>query len=739
MQRHFTLILLFVHFTLLWAKEKEYHNDYTLFENSLMESHYFYSSATYSKSSHIKNVGGNLPVSKNHFFTPPNAIELDYVNGEEGKWEASIKAENLRGNDLFPQSDTLSFWIYPDRTRKDLYPDISLVFTPQKATKTVHAPMLSNKVSIKDYLVNPKRKKGWLQIKIPLGDLTKPPLENSLMDTCFGSVKRRLNALIFSGNNNKGKGKLFIDQVELSPFISYIEIPPPEKIIATGYELHVDISWQPIQNKAIKYIKIYRSEDNKIFHSIGIQRPSYYNRYTDFTGKTNRKYYYKISYIDYQYNETSFSATAHATTRPFDDNELLDMVQEASFRYYWEGAEPHSGLARENIPGRKNMIATGASGFGIMAIIVGTERNFITREQAIQRMKKIVKFLANCDKYHGAVSHFMDGTTGKTTAFFGEHDNGGDLVETAFLFQGLLVALQYFDRNNANEKEIRQTITKLWKAVEWDWYDREKEKKFLTWHWSKDHQWIIDHKLIGWNETMIVYILGIASPTHPIDASMYYNGWASQEEKAAKYRKAWGQTDDGSFYTNNNYYHGIQLDVGVAKGGPLFFIHYSYMGLDPHTITDHYTNYFENNKKIALINWRYCTENPNNRKGFNRSFWGITASDGPWGYKALEPRKEIEDGTLAPTGALASFPYTPEQSMSALKNMYRNHGHYMWGEYGFRDAVNLNQNWQSRIFMGLNQAPVTVMIENYRSRLIWELFLKNNEIKKALNEIKQKK
>jgi hypothetical protein len=496
----------------------------------------------------------------------------------------------------------------------------------------------------------------------------------------------------------------------------------------------VDVTWPPVEHENLKYIKIYRSEDNIYFTPVGIQRP-WLNRYTDFTGEEGRTYYYKVSHVDYQYSEGLASDVVKAVTRHLDAGELLDMVQEASFRYYWDGAEPHSGLARENIPGRQHMIATGASGFGIMAIIVGVKRGFITRDQAVQRMKRITAFLKGCDTYHGAFSHFLDGPTGKTTAFFGRYDNGGDLVETSFLFQGLLAARAYFDGEDTNEVAIRESITQLWEAVEWDWYNREKDGRFLTWHWSKEHEWHINHKLIGWNETMITYILAMASPTHPIDASSYYQGWASQEERAVAYRKAWSKTEDGSHYTNGNYYHGIKLDVGVANGGPLFFVHYSFMGLDPNRLTDRYTNYFDNNKNIALINWNYCAENPNKRSGFNDSFWGLTASDGPWGYRALEPVKEKENGTLAPTGALASFPYTPWQSMNALKNMYRNHGQYLWGEYGFRDAVNLDVNWQAKIFMGLNQAPVVVMIENYRTGLIWDLFMKNKEIIDALERL----
>jgi exo beta-1,2-glucooligosaccharide sophorohydrolase (non-reducing end) len=715
----YTAILLSLSISLLAQKtEREY--DYVFFENSLLPGDYFYSFVNYSEGSYVENIRGKLPVCDKKFFTPPNSLELKYTNGD-GKWEANISFVKIRGNDFFKPSSYLSFWLYPENTSTQLYPLITCSLQRrQRRSGTTDNEKRSKTLPINSY-IGKTEKDGWKYVKIPLKD--------------FGDFGGIPNNIIFSNSKNEGNGLILIDQLELLPEVTQSPVPPPGNISAKGYELHVDVMWEQTENQNINYIEIYRSEDNKNFRPIGIQRP-YFNRFTDFTGELNKTYYYKISYLDYQYNETTTSKSAKAQTRQFNDEELLDMVQEASFRYYWEGAEPTSGLALENIPGRINMIAAGASGFGIMAIIVGAERGFITREQAIQRFLKITAFLQGCDKYHGAFSHFMDGPTGKTEPFFGDRDNGGDLVETSFLFQGLLAARAYFDRKNKMETLIRETITKLWEAVEWNWYDREKEGKFLTWHWSPDKGWLIDHKLIGWNETMITYILAMASPTHPIPVSMYYKGWASQEERAVKYRKAWGKTDDGSQYTNGNYYYGIKLPVGVANGGPLFFVHYSFMGLDPNKLTDRYTNYFENNRNIALINWRYCSENPNNHKGLNSEFWGLTASDGPWGYRALEPRKEIDNGTVAPTGALASFPYTPEQSMAALINMYRNHGRYLWGEYGFKDAVNLDENWQAKIFMGLNQAPVTVMIENFRTGLIWNLFMKNMEIKDVVEKIK---
>jgi hypothetical protein len=419
------------------------------------------------------------------------------------------------------------------------------------------------------------------------------------------------------------------------------------------------------------------------------------------------------------------------------DEELLTMVQETAFRYFWDGAEPESGLGLENIPGRRNMIATGASGFGMMGMIAGAERGFITRKEAVERFKKIVTFLDKADTFHGGYAHFIDGTTGKVEPFFGKRDNGADMVETSFLFQGLLTARQYFDKNNEDEKFIRDTITKLWENIDWRWFKKTEDSKYLYWHWSPDQEWVINHKLIGWNETMITYLLAIASPTHGVSPDMYYSGWASQEQEAYDYRADWGQTTDGANYYNGNTYYGVKLDVGVNTGGPIFFTHFSFFGFDPRGLKDKYTSkdYFDNLRNIALISYRYSIENPNKRLGFGPGCWGLTASESPWGYGAAEAMAHHEYGTMSPAGAIASIVYLPEESMDALKNYYRNFGSFLWGEYGFRDAFNLDINWCSNIYMGLSQGSIATMIENHRTGLIWKLFMKDPDIQKMKSKV----
>ncbi|MBF9253702.1 hypothetical protein I2I11_10395 [Pontibacter sp. 172403-2] len=692
------------------------------FDNSPMPKNYFYSSAGYTSPSWVKNSTGKLPVTGEVSFTPGNALELQYVSAPGGRWQAEVLYHPLRGMDFFQPQQKLVFRLFAkSNTAPAALPAIAIGM--REAEKT------SAFLPLQNYIRNYKPGE-WVTVEVPL---------SSFKDLAFQKPEQ-VDVIAFRQQTDDGKlHELYLDQLELVPSAKAASINVlPQLLQANGYEKHVDIVWQKITDPAVRYIKVYRSSDNKTFRPVAIQ-PPLYSRYADYVDTVGQTFYYKISLLDNAYNETSTSAVVSASTRPMTDEELLTMVQEASFRYYWEGAEPNSGLALENIPGRTTMVASGASGFGIMAILTGIERGWITRGQGVERFRQIVRFLDKAEKFHGAFPHFISGKTGKVEPFFGLKDNGADLVETAFLMQGLLAAKAYFTQDNEQEKEIRNTITKLWRGVEWDWFRKAPETDFLTWHWSPDQAWVLSHQLIGWNETMVVYLLGIASPTHSIPASMYYSGWASQSSKAQQYRTAWGQTSEGAAYTNGNTYFGIQLPVGVSDGGPLFFIHYSFMGPDPHKIEDKYTNYFRNNRAIALINYRYCVENPEHHDGYGERSWGLTASDGPWGYSADEPVPHADHGKITPTGALASFPYTPEQSMQALKNYYRNYGSFLWGTYGFRDAFNLDENWVSPLYMGLNQAPVTVMIENYRSGLIWKLFMSNPEIQQAIRKINKEK
>lgn len=396
------------------------------------------------------------------------------------------------------------------------------------------------------------------------------------------------------------------------------------------------------------------------------------------------------------------------------DDELLTLVQRQTFKYFWDFAHPVSGLARErNTSG--DVVTSGGSGFGVMAIVTAIHRNFITRAEGLERMQKIVGFLKEtADDFHGAFPHWLNGATGKAVAFSAK-DNGADLVETAFLMQGLLTARQYFNGADAAETSLRNDITALYNAVEWDWF-RKGGENVLYWHWSPDFQWEMNHPIRGWNEALIVYVLAASSPTHSIPKIVYDAGWAQ----------------NGAIRNGNSYY-GIQLPLGPPNGGPLFFSHYSFLGLNPNGLTNAYANYWSQNLAHSRINHSYALANPGGYYGYSDSSWGLTASDDPNGYLAHEPNND--NGTISPTAALSSFPYTPTESMKALKFFYYKLGDKIWKEYGFIDAFNLSQPWFANSFLAIDQGPIIVMIENHRSGLLWNLFMSAPEIKKGLRDL----
>jgi hypothetical protein len=399
------------------------------------------------------------------------------------------------------------------------------------------------------------------------------------------------------------------------------------------------------------------------------------------------------------------------------DNALLDLVQQQTFKYFWDFGHPVSGLARERSNSTPETITSGGSGFGIMAIPVGINRNFITRAQGLARMQTIVSFLKNtAQKFHGAFPHWLNGTTGVVIPF-SPKDNGADLVETSYLMAGLLTVRQFFNGADAAETTLRNDITALYNNVEWDWF-RNGGQNVLYWHWSSNFNWEMNFPIRGWNECLITYVLAASSTTHGIPASVYTNGWAN---------------NGNSPFKNGNSYYGYQLPLGENSGGPLFFSHYSFLGINPNGLSDAYANYQTQTKNHTLINYEYCKANPKNHFGYSDSCWGLTASDIKNDYTASSPTNDVS--FIAPTAALSSFPYTPVESMKALKFFYYVLGDKIFKEYGFVDAFSLKELWYANSFLAIDQGPIIVMIENYRSGLLWNLFTSCPEVKIGMKNI----
>lgn len=412
------------------------------------------------------------------------------------------------------------------------------------------------------------------------------------------------------------------------------------------------------------------------------------------------------------------------------DEALLDTVQRQTLKYFWDYAEPNSGMARERYHpdgvyprDDEHVVTTGGSGFGLMAIVVGMEREFIPRDSAVARLDKIADFLDNTTRFHGVWPHWMNGETGETQAFSAK-DNGGDIVETSFMAQGLLVVREYFKNGNEAEKAVAKKYDDLWKGIEWNWYTNNKNG--IYWHWSPDYEWEMDFMIEGYNECLITYVMAASSPDHAIDAEVYHEGWA---------RGGNITTDVQSYDLPLILKHNTRGD----KGGPLFWAHYSYLGLNPKGLSDQYADYWDLNVSHSKINYLYCQENPEDFETYNENSWGLTASytrneDDGIGYAAHSP--DDDKGVVSPTAAVSSLPYTPEESMRAVRYFFEDKNELLWGPAGFYDAFSLEgDDWVADKYLAIDQGPMVVMIENYRTGLIWNLFMNAPEVKAGLDKL----
>ena len=405
------------------------------------------------------------------------------------------------------------------------------------------------------------------------------------------------------------------------------------------------------------------------------------------------------------------------------DEQLMDLVQQKTFKYFWDFAESNSGGAKEryhpNDPSNsENVVTTGGSGFGLMAIIVGIERGYISRSEGVGRLNQILDFFEGADRFHGAWPHWIDGTSGNVLPF-SVQDNGGDIVETALFVQGLICVKEYLKDGTQEEQDIANQADMLWKDVEWNWYTNGQNK--MIWHWSPNNGFAINLELKGYNETLIAFILGAASPDYTISTDVYNQGWAN----------------NGTIVSSSVQF-GIPLilDHAGSGSGPLFWSHYSYLGLNPTNLSDQYANYWDLNVNHTNINYQHCLNNPNNYEGYGPDSWGLTASytrntDGSVGYTAHDP--ENDTGVLSPTAAISSIPYTPDKSLTAMRHFYNID---LIGPAGFYDAFSPHfSNWVTERYLAIDQGPQIIMIENYRTELLWNLFMQNEDVQNGLDTL----
>lgn len=628
-----------------------------------------------------------------------NCLRLHWTSNPGGNWFAIAAGEDWTAKDI-SDTDTLVFFLRSEvLLAKENLPYVFMEDVTNLKS-TFHA--------ISGW-TNDLQAGAWTVVKIPM---------QHFFDAGDALDWTQVKTIGFAQNTaDETEHTMFIDDMRVvkgnttAPAAS-----PPTGVVATGYENHVEVKWNSNPEPDLAGYRVERLVNGDEPYKTIAVADTFPRIYIDWTGDEGSGFSaeYRVRAINAANEPSEPSESAHATTSVFTDDQLLNMVQEYTFRYFWDFGHPVSGLARErNTSG--DVVTTGGTGFGLMAIPVGIERQFITREEGASRILKMLNFLENADRFHGAWSHWMNGVTGEAISF-STYDNGGDIVETAFLAQGLLTVRQYFTGSGDTEINIVNKATQLWEEIEWDWY-RRNDSNVIYWHWSPDYEWQMNMQVTGWNEAAIVYLLAIAAPVHGVPASLWETGWA------------------GTNYYNPRELFGHKLFVGHGHGGPMFFAHYSFLGFDPNDKADTYANYFDQNRNQALLQQAYSEANIYGYEGYSAESWGITASDDPDGYLAHAPRSDRDNGTISPTAALGSFPYTPEASMLALKHFYRDLGERIWDWMGFNDAFNLTRNWYADSYLAIDQGPIILMIENYRSQLLWNLFMSNPEIDPMLDAI----
>ena len=625
------------------------------------------------------------------------SLKFNYTSAENGNWRATIyrtgwTAAGIEG------LDSVSFYVYAENELPaSALPLIGL----RTNSKTGSGGVNSELYKLEDYneSVPPEE---WTRILFPL-DVIFNDTENNELD--FSQV----TGVVFNQSEKNNTSRLILID-EIVAFQSIDVIPPVKNLTAEGYDSHAELNWQqPLDNLTYRIYASYDGGEN--FEFRGETTKNFYLDFVPEEGKNSTVHYQIVGITQ---DKESEAAEATAEIRDFTDEELLDMVQRYTFRYFWEGAHQPSGMILERSGGNGRTAASGATGMGLMAMIVACERQYEPQDSIKNRIIKILDFLENCERHHGAWSHWYNANTGETQPFSPD-DDGGDIVETSYVAQGLIALKQYFSGSDEKSVQIREKADQLWKEVEWDWYRNGQD--VLYWHWSPNTGFEKGMLVRGWNEALITYIMAAASPSYPISKEVYTEGWARNGNMVNRRR----------FYEQN-------ITLAPNWGGPLFFIHYTHLGINPHGLSDQYADYWQEHVNTAEIHHAYSIDNPKNFENYSAENWGLTASDDPYGYTAHQPWTN-DNGTISPTAALSSMPYTPEKSMAALKYFYRERGAEFFGKYGPYDAFNDEVDWVSNSYIGIDQGPIAVMIENYRTGLLWNVVMQDEDVQTGLDKL----
>jgi len=625
------------------------------------------------------------------------SFKFNYTSAEEGNWRVTIYRAGWSSADISAM-DSLAFFVFSENELpSEALPFIGFRGVNKNGSGDVNSQLFSLENYNEDILSG-----EWTKVKFPLSVLFS---DSESADLDFTQMK----GIIFNQSENNGTSRLILVD-EISAYKSLTEIPAVENLSAEGYDSHAELNWDfPMEDLVYRIYASFDGGEN--FEPRAETTDNYYLDFVPEQARNSEVFYRVVS--TFQDSESEPAETS-AQIRDFSDDELMDMVQRYSFRYFWEGAHQTTGMALERSNGNGRTAASGATGMGLMAMIVAHEREYKPQKEIKDRVLMILEFLENCERHHGAWSHWYNADTYQTQPFSAD-DDGGDIVETSFVAQGLIALKNYFTGTDTKSVQIRETADALWKEIDWDWY--RNGQNVLFWHWSPNINFQKNMKVTGWNECLVTYVMAASSPTYGISKVVYDQGWAG----------------NGAMVNPRTFY-GHEIRLAADWGGPLFFIHYTHLGINPNGLSDKYADYWQEHVNTAKIHHAYAIANPQGHANYSDKNWGLTASDDPDGYTAHQPVHN-DNGTISPTAALASMPYTPEESMKALKYFYRERGGDLFGIYGPYDAFNDERDWVQEAYIGIDQGPIVVMLENHRTGLLWNTVMKDADLRAGLDKL----
>jgi hypothetical protein len=644
--------------------------------------------------------GEKLPILTNHAFTGTQSGLLEWKSAPGGNWIVFVACPGFQAHDATGYSNVVLFVNGPQPIPAADLPQVGLESTTSQRTSMASLGAFLTQGMDGDT-------NTWQKVVIPLAAF-QPYGQFSL--TQFKDV------FFSQGTADNVTRTMWLDNMRVTDG----HIPgAPSGLVARAGDRNVILHWPPNPEADVAGYNVYRSSSTNGPFGLLNPQPDLLSSFTDFGVTNGQPCFYLVRAFNGAWAESSNSVVVSALPHSLaSDAEFLEYVQQATFDYFWYEANPTNGLVRDRSE-PLSVISIAAVGFELTGIGIAIDHGWIGRDQGRQRVLTALRTFWNGPQgtntagmigYKGWFYHML----GLNTA---TRDGQSELssIDTALLLAGVLYVRQYFDANQTDEAEIRSLASAIFNRVDWQWMANGGNS--LTMGWQPESGFL-SARWIGYDEGMVLYIMGLGAATNPLPA-VQWSSWTSGY--------AW--------HTNYGY--------AYVEFPPLFGHQYSHCWVDFRHIGDAYMNghgssYFENSRRATLAQRAYCMANPSGFAGYGSNVWGLTACDGPGygsyhGYYARgAPPAQDDDGTIAPTAVGGSLPFAPEICLPTLRHFYDQFLTNVWCDYGFRDAFNLTANWWAADVIGIDQGPILLMAENYRSQTVWRRFAQIPEIQRGL-------